>query len=139
MYTGYKEEAPENYYADDTHDDGYSSSPRHTSGGPYYPATNEFAPPPNDGPPPAGGAPPHTTTTTTHTEDYSPQAYNPADYAEQHPQANNYGYPPVPRSGKEGDNVSALNNPPSSAPKKRVSELRDMHDDPIQDEEGASR
>lgn len=122
---GYEEEdAPENYYARDYHDD-YSPSPPHASGGSYYP---EQA---------------HTTTTTTHIpagftahDNQSSMhvnqppipPYNPADYANQAPPATEHlhdpytghagpsGYPPDPAShGPAGENVSANNNLPRQA------------------------
>ncbi|KAI9743107.1 MAG: hypothetical protein M1818_003402 [Claussenomyces sp. TS43310] len=120
----YEEEPPpENYYADGSYDDGYSPSPPRAAGGSYYPATNEFAPPPT-APPAAGGAAGfthHPTTSTTHVNEYQPQPYNPADYAGQ-PPANTYGYPPVPKTGREGDNVSASEVPQSSTPESPVSQ-----------------
>ncbi|RDW91095.1 hypothetical protein BP5796_02260 [Coleophoma crateriformis] len=88
----YEEEAePDNYYAQNYRDDGYSPSPPHASGGAYYTehVNTSFAPPPTQ---PATFT---QHTTTTHVNDGPIPPYNPADYAGQ-PAADSYGYPPHP-------------------------------------------
>lgn len=104
---GYEEEpAPENYYARDYQDD-YSPSPPHASGGSYYPDNNAFPPPPQ----PQPGFTTHTTTSTTHVNHEGIPPYNPADYANQPPHPDPYGYPP-----QTGHNVSANDNTSHQAP-----------------------
>jgi hypothetical protein len=112
--SGYEEEPPaENYYDHNYHDEDYSPSPPHASGGSYYPENNQFAPQPTGGftqqplntqvpPPNAAPIPP----------------YNPADYAAQQPPHHDpYGYPPGTEnvSSKERSRPSPVVNVPPSA------------------------
>ena len=114
---GYEEEgAQEHYYANDYHEEEYSPSPPHASGGSYqpnpayFPNTTDFPPPPTGAaavPPPAGpaGFTQHATQSTTHLPPDAPiPPYNPADYANQPGVHDPYGYP-APRTG---DNVSSM-------------------------------
>ncbi|CZR60758.1 uncharacterized protein PAC_10654 [Phialocephala subalpina] len=97
----YEEEAPpENYYARNYADEGYSPSPPHASGGSYYPQNNEFPPPPQA---PAGFTH-HGNQSTPHVNETNIPPYNPANYANQAPpHVDPYGYPP---QNHPGDNVS---------------------------------
>lgn len=121
---GYEEEAPpENYYAHDPHDDEYSPSTPHASGGSYYanpadfpppptgeaaPTAGSYAPPAGGYAPPTGGYTPHPTQPSAHPPpETTIPPYNPQDYAAHDP----YAYP-APRTG---DNVSSVPPVPPAA------------------------
>lgn len=102
---GYEEEAdPENYYANDYRDDGYSPSPPHASGGSYYPdhVNTTFPPPPTQ----SGTTYTQHTTSTTQVNDSQIPPYNPADYANQQAAHDAHGYPP-----HHDDHVSSRHSP----------------------------
>jgi hypothetical protein len=98
--SGYEEEPSDNYY---DRDDNYSPSPPHASGGSYNPQAAHFEP----GAPHAGFTQ-HPNVSIPNVAQPPIPPYNPADYANQPPTHDPYGYPPIP---KPGDNVSLDNNP----------------------------
>ena len=134
---GYEEEAPpDNYYANESYDDGYSPSPPRHSGGAYYP---EQVPPPM--PPP--GFTEHPTSSTPYVNQYPPQppydpAHNPPYYPPEVPSAqippvDPYGHPAAPRDPRDGGNVSSTT---LFAPQPQTPHRRDLYN--MRDEEGAS-